>query len=321
MIRPAHPHTLTALLFATATFVLCNTAAVAATPPTTGLIFEDSFASGDLTKYNNYFRWGNGQDLVTSSWNPTVMTTGPQGTQVRAMKFTYGTWQEVRFSLTSSASERRGPNDSSNVAYPELYTCFDLFTPTNFYHSTSGPGAVNDKWFAVWKDGYQTSNSGVANWVETVPGGDGHSKVVATDNAWGGLNGALSQVLDSLALKDSSSPSSGGYAFKTTDRGQWHNWCFRTKVPTSATSKDGVIEVYRDKVLAFAWRNIVYYDPNNNSAKAGFDRGYLMGYHNSIVTSPQTWYLTNFKIGTTAASVGLTGGQALPAPPTAVEAE
>jgi hypothetical protein len=322
MIHPARPHTLAALLVATTGYVLCTSAALAATPLTTGLIFEDSFTSGDLTKYNNYFRWGDGSAAVTSSWNPTALTTGPKGTQVRAMKFTYGTWQEVRFSLTSSSSERRGANDSSNVAYPELYTCFDLFTPTNYYHSTSGIGAVNDKWFAVWKNGYQTSNSGVANWVETVPAGGGNSRVVATDNAWGGLNGGPEYVLSSLAYRDPDNTSyTGGYAFRTTERGQWHNYCFHTKVPASSTSRDGLIEVYRDKVLAYAWKNIIYYAPDNDAAKAGFDRGYLMGYHNSTVTSEQTWYLTNFKIGTTSASVGLTGGTPPPAPPTAVQAE
>jgi hypothetical protein len=279
---------------------------------TSGLIFQDNFASGDLSSHNAYFRWGDGTTIIQPGQvaMPVVSVPGPTGGTSKAIQFTYGTWQEVRFSLTQSATEMRASaNASSNVAYPDIYTCYNLYIPTNYFQSTNGVGAVNDKWFAIWKNGYQTSNSGVANWFELLPDGKGNSIATATDNSNGGLNKAVASVIP----QDSASP--GAFGVRTSEAGQWHQYCYHTRVPTNATSKDGVMEVYKDGTLHYAWDNIVYWAPDGNAANAGFDRGYLLGYHNSIVPAgTQTWYLTNFKIGTTAASVGLSTTSGQPAP-------
>jgi hypothetical protein len=65
-----------------------------------------------------------------------------------------------------------------------------------------------------------------------------------------------------------------------------------------------MMEVYKDGVLHYAWYNIVYWAQDGVEANAGFDRGYLFGYLNSDPPNPrQDWYLANFKIGTTQASV------------------
>jgi hypothetical protein len=274
---------------------------------TSGLIFQDSFTTGDLSAHNAFFRWGDGTTMIQPGQQtmPVVSVPGPAGATVKAVQFTYGTWQEVRFALTSSATEMRATsNASSNVAYPEVYTCYSLFIPTNYYQSSVGVGAVNDKWFAIWKDGYQTSNSGVANWIELTPDGTGNSIVTGTDNTNGGLNKNVSYVIGS----DAANGGTNAYGVRTSESGQWHQYCYHTLVPTSATSNDGKMEVYKDGVLHYAWNNIKYYSPDGVAAQAGFDRGYLLGYHNSVVPNgTQIWYLTNFKIGTTAASVGLTG--------------
>jgi hypothetical protein len=281
---------------------------------TSGLIFQDSFASGDLSAHSAYFRWGDGTTMIQPGQvtMPVVSVKGPGGAAVKAIQFNYGTWQEVRFALTQSATEMRaGANGSSNVAYPDVYTCYDLFIPTNYFQSSTGVGAVNDKWFAIYKDGYQTSNSGVANWFELLPDGTGNSIATATDNTNGGLNKNVSYVISS----DAAQGGSEAYGVRTSESGQWHQFCYHTLVPTNATSNDGKMEVYKDGTLHYAWDNIKYWAPDGVAAQAGFDRGYLLGYHNSVVPNgTQTWYLTNFKIGTTAASVGLSGSGSTTSP-------
>jgi hypothetical protein len=307
----------TTALIACSVLLAGNAIAANGRLPTSGLIFQDDFSSGDLTKFNNFFRWGDGTNFLGKGvGQPVVNVTGPRGTPVNAMKFTYGTFQEVRFALTESQSERRSnPDASSNVAYPELWTCYDVFIPTNYFHSTNGPGAVNDKWFVVYKNGYLTSNSGVANFFELVPDGKGNSIATMTDNANGGLNRTTTSVIPIDAVgKDNAA-----FGVRTSEAGQWHNYCYYTKVPTNATSKDGEMAVYKDGTLHYIWKNIVFWAPDKVEANAGFDRGYILGYHNSIVPSgQQIWYVANFKIGTSAASVGL--GGLVPEAPTAFQA-
>ena len=294
---------------------------------TSGLIFSDSFTTGDLSAHSAFFRWGDGTMIIQPGelTMPVVSVAGPGGTTVKAIQFTNGTWQEVRFALTQSATEiRASANASSNVAYPEIFTCYDLFIPTNYYQSSNGVGAVNDKWFAIWKNGYQTTNSGVANWFELLPDGTGNSIATGTDNTNGGLNKGVTTVIASDQVPGATPAEA--YGVRTSESGQWHQYCYHTLVPTNATSHDGKMEVYKDGTLHYAWDNIVYWAPDGVAANAGFDRGYLLGYHNSVVPSgTQTWYLANFKIGTTAASVGLTGtstssggGTTTPPPATSV---
>lgn len=271
-----------------------------------GLLFEDDFSSGDLSKATDTFRWGDGTELLGPGSGQIDSVTGPLGGTINAMRFTYGTFQEVRFALTESLEEERAEPDSpSDVAHPDLWTRFDLFIPTNYHHFNVGPGQVNDKWFVVYKNAYLQSSSGVANFFEMVPDGDsGDSLCTYTDSAVGGL----ARDWDFINIPElEQGENDQVFAVRKVEAGTWIDFCFRCKVPTNASSNDGLIHCYKNGVLAWGVSH-GFYDPENDPAKAGFDRGYLMGYHNSEIQSGgnQTWYLANFRIGTTAASVGIT---------------
>lgn len=271
-----------------------------------GLLFEDDFSSGNLTKFNDNFRWGDRTGFLGPSDGQAVVdVTGPLGGTIKAMRFTYGTFQEVRFALTESAEEITADGeDPSDVAYPELWTRFDLFIPTNYHHYDVGPGQVNDKWFVVYKNAYLQASSGVANFFEMVPDGDsGDSLCTITDSAVGGLR----RDMDFINIPELEQGTNNQvFAVRKVEAGTWIDFCFRCKVPATSSSNDGLMYVYKNGTLAWGVNNIPFYDPENDPAKAGFDRGYLMGYHNSEVQAGnQIWYIANFRIGTTQASVGL----------------
>src|SRR6267143_3543372 len=167
MSNSSHRHSLGATLAGLSQCVLVLHSGIASSAngstPTSGLIFQDNFTTGDLSAHNDFFRWGDGTLMIAPGvlTMPVVSVPGPNGAS-KALQFTFGTWQEVRFALTQTASEiRAGANASSSVAYPDVFTCYDLYIPSNYYQNNIGVGAVNDKWFAIWKDGYQQANSGV----------------------------------------------------------------------------------------------------------------------------------------------------------------
>jgi hypothetical protein len=259
-------------------------------------LFFDDFASGDVSKNNSYFHW------YDSSTPPSAgagagdifSVTGPDDTTVNAFRFTYGTWQEIRYRMKLG---------SANGYYPVTWISADYFVPTNYETIEGGVGAGNDKLHWQGADGYQIATP--QRWFNTIYNAaedDGSAHLALSTNYYGGLWATPTYV-------NSSFDDGTGRCLMWTlaDRGTWVNVAFMQKYPSGASSDDGEMRVYKNGVLIASASGFQDTVEGWDADQAGFDRGYFMGYHNSPAPDPsQVWYMTNVKFGTTAAQVGIT---------------
>jgi hypothetical protein len=288
------------------------------------LLFQDTFASGDLSKHNSFFRWGTGAIREPGSGaNSIVSVKGPDGQPANAIRFRYrgiveesatgdsAHWSEQRFTLTKSISEKRSWSVDSNVAYPELWIRYDMLVPANYYHrlnpETGGPAPFNNKGFFFLTKNPGTgpsSGASIHNRVEWWPlgGADAGLSTMSLGN-WSGHIMNPSYVHPSFRVQSSS--SARPYTFLASDRGKWVDFAFRVRAASAGNANDGLFEFYRDGLLVAAWYNLNNWPQDDDPSKAGYDRGYVMGYHNSAYELTTQYFITNFRIGTSAAGVGV----------------
>jgi hypothetical protein len=296
---------------------------LAATAGSAELLFHDDFSTADVSRYNDRFRWGTGNVPSTGAGADTFdRIAGPNGKTVNARRFRYGTWQEQRFHLTQSATESRTPNGPSNVAYPEIWVSYWMRVPANYYHRSSGgsAGHNNKGWLYLWKDAYEywtnsysddqvTPTSMSLHWWPTDPTGTSRVTVVASRyrENWGNRSN-MTYVAPERQIPGAPSRS---FNFLESEYGQWVHFTFGLRVASSETANDGFARIYVNGTLAMAMEGL---NSGANPGKNGFDRGYIMGYHNSGYAETTAYYITDFKIGTTAEAVGLNGVPRRPVP-------
>jgi hypothetical protein len=274
------------------------------------LLFDDSFSTRDLSKHNENFRWGRSGNIPEADGTSSRVTLAkqPNGQLGPVLKFSYGTWQELRFHLTSSLSENRTESGSSNVAYPEIWMRYQIRVPENYFHALNDkgePAGQNNKgWVTLWKHNYKDAlvMTRFEWWPVDV------SNELAGGSAASGIHksGGGHDMNPGFVSSDRQIPGSyKAWAIKPSDRGEWIDYVFHFKVASGPKASDGLMEVYKDGELAIGWYNKPIRPTDGNPEHAGFDRGYIMGYHNSGYAEQTTFYIDNFKIGTTAESVGL----------------
>ena len=295
-------------------------------------LFSDDFGSGDLSTHNDHFRWGSGGIPNPGSGSDRVVeVAGPHGTPVKARRFRYvgfndggsgdaARWDEQRFTLTKSVFDERTPNGQSDVAYPEVWISFWMRVPVNYFHMmrNGSPSGDNQKgWIYLWKDAYErwdsswpdeavTPTSISTHWwplsdnSESVNYGMSRMTIVASSkrSGWGHLDTPTFLRVDEAIAGRSDRP----YAFSRDEYGTWVHYTFGVRVASiPGASGDGFFRMYKDGELAVAWEGL-----NNGSTDVGqngFDRGYLMGYHNTGYNETTEYHLTDFKIGLTKDSV------------------
>jgi hypothetical protein len=305
--------------------ILCGLAAWS-TGASASLLFSDDFSSGDMSRHNAQFRWGDGQVRGPGTGSDVIdRISGPNGTTVSARRFRYGTWQEQRFHLTSSANEARSPNGQSNVAHPEVWVSYWMRVPQNYYHrSVNGSAGHNNKgWLYLWKDAYEkwhsswtdestvTPTSMSLHWWPSDPVGSTRVTVVASRyrQNWGN-RANMTFVKPERQIPGASAGRS--FAFLPSEFGKWVHFTFGMKVASKEGAKDGFARIYVNGELAMAMENL---DSGGKGSQNGFDRGYIMGYHNSGYDQTTTYYITDFRIGTTRAAVMNDALGKTPSPP------
>lgn len=294
------------------------------------LLFADDFSSGDMSKHNDFFRWTQGDVPAPGSGSGRVVTVdGPDGTEVQARRFRYvgvedggsgdaAHFSEQRFALTQSVSEERSRNAPSDVAYPEVWISYWMYVPDNYHHNLKDgtiSGSNQKGWIYLWKDRYEkwqasdpdaevTPTSASLHWWPLTEDensdnfGMTRASLVATRgrNGWG-HDGNASFIRDQEQVPN----STRNYAFLESEYGTWVHYTFGMKVASDAQSDDGFVRIYKNGELALAWENEGNGsdDPDTN----GFDRGYLLGYHNAVYTKTTTYFITDFKFGLTREAV------------------
>ena len=265
--------------------------------------FRDSFESKDLlTTDANGFKWEgpNRTSVVTQSPKdgPVAVYNGkviynihdpkmPDGT-VRdwtamdgdySLRFRYPAgqpWAEQRFRL--------------GTPQRDLWLRYWIRVPTNYTHGTIGTtGAVNNKFFSIWMDGYEAKGTGSTFWLSMESAGGGDTNLAFTYTS-GKNTGSKGMQQHTPFIKASS------------DRGRWMQIVIHLKAEASQGSSDGVIQVWRrwegeSKFMLFHEKlDTPFRFPD--TGPNGFAVGYLMGWANGAYASDTEWLLDDFTIST-----------------------
>lgn len=100
--------------------------------------------------------------------------------------------------------------------------------------------------------------------------------------------------------------SSRGLTRLKSDYGQWVDFAFRFRVSSGPGVEDAMMQIYKNGELIQEKDNFVAYPAHEDDYHlAGFDRGYLLGYHNAAYAEDTIYYIADFKIGTSGGSVGM----------------
>lgn len=233
------------------------------------VMFTDDFASGDLSKTQNGFKW------TSSAWAGVVSF---QGSNV--LRFSYkgsppgnDAWAEQRFTLGNY--------------YTDVWIQYDMYVPANYTLRESS----NDKsYLYLWTDGYNAQNgvgAGFQNWGKT---NNGSNLAFVEWSAGRATPHLYDYTRNPQAFDD--------------HKGKWTNIIANIKAGTG--SGDGSGRLWRDGVLVFVkdkttWNNkysisqFMYTAGLNNK----FNNGYLMGWSNNGFDVDTNIYIDNFKFSTT----------------------
>jgi len=258
------------------------------------LLFEDDFSSGDISKHNDYFRWGREGTILAAGTlsNKIVAVNGPSGNTVDAIQFTYGTWQEVRFHLTESVNQViEYDNANTDVQYQSVWISYDMLVPENYHHRSTNSTVNNKGFLSLWQDGYSTQAK-CQGQIEWWPTAEGNSEM--TMNV-GGHKRNYSFV-DPAYISTTYYPEAAAAFDLSKDRGKWRNFGFYFYAGSQSGARDGIYEFYVDGKLKARMTGINY-QRNVSSDPLGFNKGYLLGYHNSGYDEQTTFHITNFKFG------------------------
>ena len=217
-------------------------------------LFTDGFEGGVLSSSSqNGVSWIDSQNVAVSK---DVAASGSY-----SLKFTFvggpsGTdaWAEQRISLP-----RRN-------AY---WFKYKLYIPSNYYHRSDG--ASNNKFLAVYQSPYLKVNPGFQVNFSLEPNGSGGSNI-EIHHYNNGVEGPVQTVAQDFITD--------------ADKGKWMDLMMQVQVPTSATSQDGIMRLWKNNELVVDVTNLTSW---GGIDKNYIDQAYFLGWANSGFA--QTTYL------------------------------
>jgi hypothetical protein len=226
-------------------------------------LFSDGFETGDRSHTENGFKWyGGGGRVYVSSDNPR---TGDY-----SLEFVFGPnppggqdWSEIRFDMGAIREE----------FWMEYY----LYVPENYEHRRDN--TYHNKFLALWGSrGYDEGNQ-LFLFINTWP---------ARDAGW--ISGAY---VAAWADDDQVSAYNDLFNFiGDAHRGTWIRVRYHVRPATTATAKDGIVEMWRDDTQLMSYHSVPFFHPVEN----GFRNGYLMGWSSSGFTEETHIFIDDFKV-------------------------
>lgn len=164
----------------------------------------------------------------------------------------------------------------------------------------------NNKYLSLaWKGHYGHSAKEADAWASTEGYSDVETGCTTARLLWLNKNrsgNSPSTTTPTYVVPDRSAGSGRGFLVAPSDFGRWARRTIGYRCASPGAS-DGFMRHYVDGELILAQENMSI--GNIDPALNGFDRGYLMGWHNSTYAEQAVFYVANFAIGLTPESVGL----------------
>lgn len=226
--------------------------------------FTDGFESGDSTHTENGVTWGSGGTITTD--NPR---TGSYSIRFAfpATADNVDSSREKRFYLTTPLSE--------------FWVRMWIWIPANYKHRLPSDTSTNNKFLAIYANPY---------------GDPGFQ-----------MNLSTSRVNDYQSTLDihkynngpEAPPISNAYAsfIVPDDFGEWVEIITRVKVPTDATSSDGIVQVWKNSVLIADHQSVAMFGSDGRNY---IDQGYILGWSNSGYDEETIFYIDDVEFSGTA---------------------
>ena len=241
-------------------------------------LFTDGFESGTLSKTpQNGVAWNDSASTAVSSG---VAATGKYSLAFNFAAVPMGedSWAEQRISMPQKS---------------EYWFKYKLYIPSNYYHRVDDES--NNKFLAVYQSPYQKTNSGFQVNFSLQPNGSGGSDV-EVHHYNGGSEGPVAIVYRNFITE--------------TDKGKWMDLIAQVKVPTSSTSKDGIMKMWKNGTQVASITNLPSW---GGTGKNYFDAAYFLGWSNSGFTQKTVLNIDDVTIADSAITAG-----PIPNPPTNV---
>lgn len=261
--------------------------------PVVEYLFYDSFESGDMSATNeDGFSWGrnNRTSLVTTEavvWNNGIRDN-PISEDKDWTPFHGEHSLRFRYPALEAQSEQRF---SLGGAYPELWIRYWIRIPHNFIHENPTGSSANNKWFALWMDGYSQHGEGPTIVWNFWPESDGSSR----------FSFSFSKETNGLR---SHHGSYNHFIRFPEDQGRWMQVVLYAKMSTDALSNDGETRIWR------RWEGETEFTLISESVERGFvapengpqgwSAGYIMGWSNSGYAEETEFLLDEFTLSTTS---------------------
>jgi len=238
----------------------------------TGPYFTDSFDSCALNKLPNAlgFAWTHTGGGTTSERPVASSAISRSGSC--SLKFTFlgglpldDSWSEQRFQLGKRLSE----------VYLQWYQYFPSGTESPSLGAKfvvrNDIGPDNDKFLRLWDDDYQNYN--VKAGFSTLPSSISDGQL-NTEYLWRSASGAGNSVANVGPWTT---------IVNSATRGRWVKFRVRMKLASSATAKDGALQLWLNDALTANFTALPLYSAQTG-AKNYIRNGYLMGWANSGFT-------------------------------------
>jgi hypothetical protein len=255
--------------------ILVVAVVLCASPTYAGVLFQDSFDTGQRSATVNGFAWADHTDGVTVSTSKALSGSYSLQFPFQGVPLGDDSWQEQRLRF--------------GKAYTELWVKFDLYVPSNYYHRQDG--ASNNKFFAIFNNNY---TPGFQVNFSTRPNGSGGSNIEVHY-----FQGGHEQPVQT-----------GGALIGSTDLGKWMRIVMHFKVPSSLTSADGVQELWKNGQQVYSNKALA---SNGPSGYNYMDEAYVLGWANSGFTDLTTMCVDDFVMSD--APIALTNGEKVPEAP------
>tara|TARA_R110002049_G_scaffold239433_2_gene412642 strand:+ start:13741 stop:14484 length:744 start_codon:yes stop_codon:yes gene_type:complete len=173
----------------------------------------------------------------------------------------------------------------------DIWLSYWIRVPINYQHGSGGGSATNNKFLALWTDGYSQSGQGSTFWLSLENAGGGNSYLAFTNTL--GYGNASQGMQQHIAFINAA-----------TDKGKWMQMVVHLVAETSDGASDGIVQTWR------RWENesnfTQLHDANNRQLRipsngpAGFSAGYLMGWANGTYDEITEWLIDDVTIANTS---------------------
>ena len=243
-------------------------------------LFTDGFETGTLNRTaQNGVAWIDSTSTAVSS---SVAASGKYSLQFNFAGVPLGqdSFAEQRITMPRKA---------------DYWFRYKLYVPTNYVHRLDD--YANNKFLAVYQAPYLKVNPGFQVNFSLQPNSSGGSDV-EVHHYNGGVEGPV-QVVYRNFITDA-------------DKGKWMDLIAEVKVPTSSTSKDGVMKLWKNNTQVVNITNMPSWGGTNGNY---IDQAYFLGWSNSGFAQATALNIDDVTI----ADSSLIG--AVPNPPTNVKAQ